>query len=276
MVGRPSHVVGVVGRRQALTARRGRRRRGHRCRRCLLPATATGFGWSWSRPDSAGPTVGTTAPSTRHGRAQPAGRHGRAEPYGGMAERTSMLRTRDDAVVPVDPSDYFALGSGELREVARFAVQGAEQVLDIFDRACPDDPRPRAAVEAAWVFANGAPRTNLQRTGAIDAHRAAKAAPTEAARHAAHAAGDAAAAAYLHPFAKASQVAHILRADAHAARAAELQAGDPQHAAQHIARAVARASPVLLGVLRQYPKPPASRDRVGALMCELDSNLRQL
>jgi hypothetical protein len=104
----------------------------------------------------------------------------------------------------------------ELREVARFAAQGAQEVLGVFERADPEDRRPRTAIEAAWEFANGARRTRLQRVAALDAHRAAKDAPTEAARHAAHAAGDAASAAYLHPFAKADQVGHILRADAHA------------------------------------------------------------
>ncbi|WP_372452611.1 putative immunity protein [Pseudonocardia nigra] len=63
----------------------------------------------------------------------------------------------------------------------------------------PDDRRPRAAVEAAWTFVGGANRTKLQRVTSLDAHRAAKEATTEAAKHAAHAAGDAASAAYLHP-----------------------------------------------------------------------------
>lgn len=38
----------------------------------------------------------------------------------------------------------------------------------------PDDPRPGAAVEAAWAFVNGAPRSRLQRTTSLDAHRAAR------------------------------------------------------------------------------------------------------
>lgn len=80
----------------------------------------------------------------------------------------------------VDPDEYFELSMDELREVARFAVLGAQEVLGTFERALPGDPRPRAAVDAAWEFANGARRTNLQRTTAFDAHRAAKDAPTPA------------------------------------------------------------------------------------------------
>ncbi len=105
----------------------------------------------------------------------------------------------------------------ELRVVARYAAASAEEVLPLFEEAAPGDLRPRAAVEAAWEFANGAGRTRLQRTTALDAHRAAKEAADEAAQHAARSAGDAAAAAYLHPLARATPVGHILRAAASAA-----------------------------------------------------------
>ncbi|MDN5803568.1 MAG: hypothetical protein L0H26_03120 [Microlunatus sp.] len=98
----------------------------------------------------------------------------------------------------------------ELRAVAGYAAACAELVLSVFQKSCPDDPRPAAALRAARLFAEGAPRSRLQRTAAADAHRAAKDATTEAARHAASAAGDAAAAAYLHPLTKATQVRHIL------------------------------------------------------------------
>src|SRR5690349_3853599 len=96
-------------------------------------------------------------------------------------------------------SGDFEVTTDELRAVAGYAVACAEPALVIFHRACPGDPRPAAALDAARVFAEGAPRSRLQRTAAADAHRAAKEAPTEAAAHAASAAGDAAAAAYLHP-----------------------------------------------------------------------------
>ena len=136
----------------------------------------------------------------------------------------------------------FELTTDELRAVVAYAVSCAEPSLLLFERAEPDDPRPAAALDAARVFAEGAPRSRLQRTAATDAHRAAKEASTEPARHAATAAGDASAAAYLHPLAKATQVKHILGSAAHAARAFELFAdGDPAVGDEHVARSRALA-----------------------------------
>lgn len=161
-----------------------------------------------------------------------------------------------------------------MREVARFAVQNAEEVLHIFEEVSPLDARPRSAIDAAWEFANGATRGRIQRVTALDAHRAARESGIDAAMHAARAAGDAAAAAYLHPFAKAEQVGHILRSAAHAAAATELVAGDPRAATAYIERAAARATPILIDVLRRYPPAVAGRTRVAVLMKLLDSRLR--
>lgn len=176
--------------------------------------------------------------------------------------------------MPIAPEEYFDLSMEELREVTRFAVLSAEDVLGLFEAAKPDDPRPRAAVDAAWAFANGGARGKALRVTAADAHRAAKAATTEAASHAAYAAGDAAASAYLHPYARADQVGHILRASAHAARARELAAEVPDSAARHIEEAAERATPTLVDVLRRYPAAPTGRTRVAELMTLLDRRLR--
>ena len=169
----------------------------------------------------------------------------------------------------------FELTMDELRAVAGYAAACAEPALVIFRKARPDDLRPAAAVHAARVFAEGAPRQRLQRTAAADAHRAARDATTEAARHAASAAGDAAAAAYLHPLARATQVRHILGPAAHAARAAELARGDDPVVAEYaITAAAKRATPVVLDVLARYPRAPKGRSRVAVLMARLDSLLR--
>ena len=171
----------------------------------------------------------------------------------------------------------FHLTMEELREVARYAVESAEPVLVVFEDARPDDPRRRAAIEAAWTFARGAPRSNLQRVTALNAHRAAKEAPTEAAAAAARAAGDAAAAAYLHPLARATQVGHILRAAACAGRASELAAGgDLDIGRRVIELAAKRATPTIVDVLRRYPPAPSRKTRVGQLMKSLDDALRSL
>ncbi len=163
----------------------------------------------------------------------------------------------------------------ELRVVARYAVEAAEGALHVFEDERADDPRPRQAIEAAREFASGAARTTLQRLAAVAAHRAAKEVTATAAQHAAMAAGDAAAAAYLHPLANATQVGHILRAAAHAARAAEASAGDDVRVGEAvIERARHRASPALIDVLRRYPPAPAGRSRVAELMASLDTALR--
>ncbi|MFJ7206468.1 putative immunity protein [Streptomyces sp. NPDC098789] len=173
-------------------------------------------------------------------------------------------------------SGDFDLTMDELRVVAHYAVRHAEDVLSTFERAVPDDPRPRAAIDAARVFINGAKRTALQRTAAVDAHRAARSAPTEASRLAARAAGDAAAAAYLHPIARAGQVGHILRACANAARVGELEAGgDPAIGDALLERSRRRATPLLIDVLRRYPAAPATGGRVALLMSALDLSLRE-
>lgn len=169
----------------------------------------------------------------------------------------------------------FGLTVDELRVVARYAAENAQDVLVLFEAASPEDRRPGAAIDAAWVFVNGAARTRLQRVTALDAHRAGEDVENDAARHAAKAAGDAASAAYLHPLANATQVGHILRAAAHAARAAELSAGDDPHVGEaRIERAHQRATPVLIDVLRRYPEAPAGKSRVTQLMKALDSSLR--
>ncbi|SDL23904.1 hypothetical protein SAMN05428985_111176 [Nocardioides sp. YR527] len=172
------------------------------------------------------------------------------------------------------PGD-FELTTDELRVVARYVAETAAEVLPLFEAACPDDPRPRLALDAAWEFVGGARRTKLQRVTSLDAHRAAAEAPSEVVRLAARSAGDAASAAYLHPLASADQVGHILRAAASVARIAEIEAsGDPGAALVSLDRAVARAGPELIGVLVRYPEVPVGKSRVAELMKILDARLR--
>ncbi|MER6090707.1 putative immunity protein [Streptomyces bluensis] len=169
----------------------------------------------------------------------------------------------------------FELSMEELRVVARYVAETAQDVLPVFEDANPGDTRPRAAIDAAWEFINGAPRTKLQRVTSMDAHRAAKETATETARLAAQAAGDAASAAYLHPIAKAHQVGHILRAAANAARIAEIDADeDPRAGNRAIEEARERATPVLIDILQRYPLAPSGKSRAAQLMTALDTSLR--
>ncbi|MBB3082321.1 putative immunity protein [Geodermatophilus sabuli] len=172
--------------------------------------------------------------------------------------------------------DEIALSTDDLRAVAGFAAECAQQVLALFERDHPADPRPRLAVDAARAFAGGGERTKALRVTALAAHAAAREAVTPAARDAARAAGHAAAAAYLHPLARATQVKHVLGAAAHAARAAELAAGDDRTVgAEDLERARRWATPTVVDVLKRYPEAPRGGGRVAELLRELDTALRR-
>ncbi|SKC40501.1 putative immunity protein [Plantibacter cousiniae (nom. nud.)] len=166
----------------------------------------------------------------------------------------------------------FDLTMDELRAVVLFAADCAQGLLPDFEAVAPNDTRPRDAIDAARLFAGGAPRSNRQRTAAFASHRAAKGVSEETAQLAALACGDAAAAAYLHPIAKASQVGHILRPAACAARVAELKAGGTD--SDGVRGLADRATPPLPEILRRYPSAPSGSSRVAQLMSELDSAIR--
>ncbi|MCJ0867998.1 putative immunity protein [Streptomyces sp. AP-93] len=169
------------------------------------------------------------------------------------------------------------LSTQDLREVAAFTAACAEAVLEIFEADQPDDLRPRDAVSAAWEFARGGERGRSLRDTAWAALKAAKGADTAAAREAAWAAMSAAGSAYLHPLAKATQVKHILGAGAHAARAAELVAGDDLSVgSENLEQTVRRATPVVVDVLKRFPAAPSGGGRVGELIRMLDADLRSL
>ncbi len=167
------------------------------------------------------------------------------------------------------------LSKQDLRAVTSYAAESAQEVLGIFGRAHPADSRPRDAIDAARMFARGGERGKTLRDTAWAALKAARDANTATAGDAARAAMCAASAAYLHPLANAHQVKHILGAAAHAARAAELTAGDDRDVgADHIERARLRATPVVVDVLSRYPAAPPGGGRVGELLRGLNEALR--
>ncbi|MFZ2177957.1 MAG: putative immunity protein [Rhodococcus sp. (in: high G+C Gram-positive bacteria)] len=65
-----------------------------------------------------------------------------------------------------DDSTTVELGRSELREVAGYAVACARPALAIFERERPGDRHPRAAIDAAQAFADGAERTKALRDSA--------------------------------------------------------------------------------------------------------------
>ena len=150
----------------------------------------------------------------------------RAQPGGAMEERCPVRQARTVSVA--SEASKITLSRQDLREVTRYAAESAQCVLEIFETAHPADSRPRDAIDAAWTFARCGERGKALRDAAWAALKAARDAGTTGAGEAARAAMFAASAAYLHPLASAYQVKHILGAAAHAARAAELMAGDDQ------------------------------------------------
>ncbi|MGV3479699.1 MAG: putative immunity protein [Sphingobium sp.] len=173
-------------------------------------------------------------------------------------------------------AEAFVLEVEDLRAAAAYAAACAGAVLAIFEQARPGDPRPREAIDAALVFAAGGKRVKALRDTAWAAMRAAQDADGGAPEQAARSAMSAASAAWLHPLPRSTQVSHMLGAAAHAARAAELAAGDPDAGADHIERAALRASPALVQLLRRYPAAPPGGGRVGELLRLLDGRLREI
>lgn len=191
----------------------------------------------------------------------------------GSTIRLSVMNVSDENLM-------IELSMAELREITGYAVACAEPALAIFERERPEDQRPRAAIDAAQAFADGAERTKAIRDSAWAAHRAyqeARDVGQAAASDVARAAVAAASAAFLHPLAKATQVLHILGPAAHAARAFELDAGDDRNVgADYIEKARDLAGPIVVSVLMRYPTAPSGRGRVGELLRELDASLRRL
>ncbi|HIV56952.1 MAG TPA: hypothetical protein H9902_03255 [Candidatus Stackebrandtia faecavium] len=169
----------------------------------------------------------------------------------------------------------FELTLNELRAVTGFNVDCARRVIAVFDSECPHDRRPIEALNDAAAFVDGGNRTRALRVSAVAAHRAARDVAGPAA-HAAMAAGDAAASAYLHPLADAAQVGHILRGPAHCVRALETQPVRPVPHEEAIATVLDCATSQLIEVLRRYPRVSAGRTGASMVMGELDRRLRDM
>jgi hypothetical protein len=99
--------------------------------------------------------------------------------------------------------------------LALWAASCAEHVLDLFESAQPEDPRPRHGIEQVRAWVRGEVTMTEARTAAGHANAAARHL-RGAARHAAHAAGQAAAVAHV--------AAHELGAAAYAIKAARAAA----------------------------------------------------
>lgn len=163
----------------------------------------------------------------------------------------------------------------ELRQITRYAVTCARQVLSVFEVSHPLDLRPREALDEAEAFALGKPRTATLRAVAWAALTAAREIDRGSAAHAAYAASHAAASAYLHPIASPHQVKHILGAAVHQALALECGApNDGDVGSEQLRWAARLATSTVRDVLRRYPPPTRGQGRFSALLHDLDAALR--
>jgi hypothetical protein len=88
------------------------------------------------------------------------------------------------------------LTDADHRSLALWAADCAEHVLGLFERAQPDDPRPREAIEAARAWVRG--ESPMMATRAVGGHAMGAARPLRGApRFAAYAAGQAACVAHV-------------------------------------------------------------------------------
>jgi hypothetical protein len=115
------------------------------------------------------------------------------------------------------------LTDADHQHLALWAAACAEHVLDFFESARPEDPRPRQAIEHARAWVRGEVKMTQARKAAGRAQAAARDL-RGAARHAAYAAGQAAVVPHV--------AAHELGAAAYAIKAARAAApeGESDHA----------------------------------------------
>jgi hypothetical protein len=142
------------------------------------------------------------------------------------------------------------LSEDDRRILAAWAADCADRTLALFERAAPDDPRPRAAIDGLRAFAEGELRIGPVRALAAAAHAAARDVGDPAAVAAARAAGHAAATAHM--------AAHARGVPAYAALAARAaEPTDPDAGDAVVRWAVERASMEVREVLGRLPPPPA-------------------
>jgi hypothetical protein len=141
---------------------------------------------------------------------------------GGSVRRRDASRRGAGVILPKDRDPRFVtirrggtLTDSDHQLLALWAASCAEHVLDLFESAQPEDPRPRQAMEQARAWVRGEITMSQARTAAGHANAAARDL-SGAARHAAYAAGQAAAVAHV--------AAHELGAAAYAIKAARAAA----------------------------------------------------
>src|SRR5207302_694869 len=144
---------------------------------------------------------------------------GRGVCRGGRGHHVGVILPKD-----CDPRFVTIRRGGTLADtdhqlLALWAASCAEHVLNRFESARPEDPRPRQAIEQARAWVRGEVTMSQARTAGGHAMAAARDL-SGAARHAAYAAGQAAAVAHV--------AAHELGAAAYAIKAARAASAEEQ------------------------------------------------
>jgi len=165
-----------------------------------------------------------------------------------------------------------------LRPITLWAAHFAEEALAVFERAHPEDARPRDAIVAAQAFASGKKRDNSLRMAAFAAMKAAKDID-EPSKYAARAAVLAAAVAYTHTDLLTGdqgvrQAQHILGPVVYAALAVEAAAHDPNVGDDLLRRAIEGAPGEAVSILQHMPSQPVKGNRKDMLFARLDAALR--
>jgi len=131
-----------------------------------------------------------------------------------------LPKVRDPRLVTIRRGG--TLSDSDHHLLALWAAACAEHVLELFESARPDDPRPAQAIEQARGWARG--EVTMMQARAAGGHAMGAARDLRgAARHAAYAAGQAAAVAHV--------AAHELGAAAYAIKAARAAAPEGEHEA---------------------------------------------
>ncbi len=113
---------------------------------------------------------------------------------GAIMSGRSITKGRDPRLITVRRGG--TLQDADHRLLAAWAADCAQHVLHLFERARPDDDRPRRAIEQARAWAHGEITMTQARSAALAAHAAARE-TSGAAKEAARAAGHAVAVAHM-------------------------------------------------------------------------------
>jgi hypothetical protein len=171
--------------------------------------------------------------------------------------------------------EYFELSLESLRILGRWAADCAERALPIYEELNNGDTRPRDAINAIRVFADGGKRNAELRVLALDAYRASLETKDLAASAAAQAASLAAASAYTHPLVDVQQTKHILGPAAYAALAIEFkQNNDPKFGNDEVCWAIDHVQNEICAILLSMPGRAEGKSRLDKIMYDLDMGLR--